>query len=371
MNTDSLTLDTQNNSTISNKIDLQEALTFDDVLLVPQYSDIEHRAEVSINTKILPGIELTQPFVAANMDTVTEANMAFSMAKFGATAVLHRYMNIEQMLAQINEYEQLFKEENIAMKPLIVSIGVHDNERIEAAFKAGVRHFCIDVAHGHHALVKKTIETLRNNYADQIGIIAGNIASYQAAKDLLNWGADCIKVGIGPGSVCTTRIKTGSGYPQLSAVIQAHQARQEFMQETNKEAFIIADGGIKVYGDIAKAIAAGADAVMMGSIFSGCKETPGTVWRNEKEEMTKNYRGMASAPAQCDFGIDDINEEGVALTVKYKGSIRHILPRMAKGLRSGLSYSGSRTIKEFQEKSRFVRVTNSSIIEGKPHKALV
>ena len=145
--------------------------------------------------------------------------------------------------------------------------------------------------------------------------------------------------------------------------------KKDFVAKNGKEAFIIADGGLKVYGDIAKAIAAGADAVMMGSIFSGCKETPGIVWRNEKEEMTKNYRGMASAPAQSDFGIDEINEEGVALTVKYKGSVRHILPRMTKGLRSGLSYSGSRNIKEFQEKARFVRVTNASIIEGKPHKA--
>jgi IMP dehydrogenase len=353
----------------SQKINAEEGLTFDDVLLVPQYSDIEHRSEVSVNTKILPGLELEHPFVASNMDTVTEYNMAFSMAKFGATAVLHRYMTIDQMLDQIKEYKECFKREELQEKPLILSIGVHDNERIEAAYNAGVRNYCIDVAHGHHALVKKTILNLRSKYQNEIGIIAGNLATYEAARDLLDWGADCIKVGIGPGSVCTTRIKTGSGYPQLSAIVAAHQARKDFMAKTGKEAFIIADGGIKVYGDIAKAIAAGADAVMMGSIFSGCKETPGIVWRNEKEEMTKNYRGMASAPAQSDFGIDEINEEGVALTVKYKGSVRHILPRMTKGLRSGLSYSGSRNIKEFQEKAKFVRVTNSSIIEGKPHKA--
>lgn len=362
----------QNNSIILNDsqgLNFQEGLTFDDVLLVPQYSDIEHRSEVNVRTQILPGLELEHPYVAANMDTVTEYNMAFTMARFGATAVLHRYMTIEEMLEQINEYKECFKKENLQEKPIIISIGVHDNERIDAAFAAGVRNFCIDVAHGHHALVKKTIQTLRSKFNNTVGIIAGNLATYQAAYDLLDWGADCIKVGIGPGSVCTTRIKTGSGYPQLSAIIAADKARKDFVAKTGKEAFIIADGGIKVYGDIAKAIAAGADAVMMGSIFSGCKETPGIVWRNEKEEMTKNYRGMASAPAQSDFGIDEINEEGVALTVKYKGSVRHILPRMTKGLRSGLSYSGSRNIKEFQEKARFVRVTNASIIEGKPHKA--
>ena len=369
MNAKTLEKSVENQEIILNNPVLNEGLTFDDVLLVPKYSDIEHRSEVVVNTKILPGLELDLPFVAANMDTVTEYNMAFSMAKHGATAVLHRYMTVEEMLKQIELYRSAFKEANLEEKPMIVSIGVHDDERTQAAFDAGVRNFCIDVAHGHHALVKKCIQGLRAKYKDEIGIIAGNLATYEAARDLLEWGADCIKVGIGPGSVCTTRIKTGSGYPQLSAVIAANQARKEFMEKTGKEAFIIADGGIKVYGDVAKAIAAGADAVMMGSIFSGCKETPGIVWRNEREEMTKNYRGMASAPAQSDFGIDEINEEGVALTVKYKGSVRHILPRMVKGLRSGLSYSGSRNIKEFQEKASFVRVTNASIIEGKPHKA--
>ncbi len=348
---------------------LEEGFTFDDVLLIPQYSDIQHRTEVSLTTKILPNLSLELPYISANMDTVTDHRMAFTMASHGACGILHRYLTIDEMLEEINLYRQLFVENALTEQPLIVSIGVHDSDRVEAAYSVGIRNFCIDVAHGHHALVKKKIQELRNKFANEVGIIAGNVASYQGAFDLFDWGADCIKVGIGPGSVCTTRIKTGSGYPQLSAVVSASRAKKDFIANNpNKEIFIIADGGIKVYGDITKALASGADAVMMGSIFSGCKETPGTVWRNENEEMTKSYRGMASAPAQSDFGIENINEEGVAVTVKYKGSVRHILSRMTKGVRSGLSYSGARNIADLQAKAQFVKVSYSSYLEGKAHK---
>lgn len=349
----------------------EEGLTFDDILLVPQYSDVEHRTDVDISTYICKDFKLEIPCISANMDTITEHRMAYSMSTHGATGFLHRYMTIDVMLDEIKNYRQLFKEENCEEKPLVVSIGVHDQERVEAAFQVGVKHFCIDVAHGHHALVKKKIEILRSKYGDKIGIIAGNVASYEGTKALYEWGADCVKVGIGPGSVCTTRIKTGSGYPQFSAIIAARKAKDDFLKANpKKEVYMIADGGIRFYGDITKALAAGADAVMMGSIFSGCKETPGIVWRNEYEEMTKSYRGMASAMAQSDFGIENINEEGIAVTVRYKGSVRHILPRMTKGLKSGLSYSGARTVSELQKKAKFVKITYASFLEGKPHKVL-
>ena len=365
-------METVNTQIFSKNKVITDGLTFDDVLLIPQYSDIEHRSEVDTKTKILPGLELDLPYVSANMDTVTEYQMAFAMAKNGAVGIFHRYMTIEEMLEQVAKYRELFNDESLAETPAIVSIGVHDEERLAAAYKHGVRHFCIDVAHGHHKLVKNLIESIRNNYGSEISLIAGNVASYEGAKSLFTWGADCVKVGIGPGSVCTTRIKTGAGYPQLSAVLAAADAKADYLVENpGREKFIIADGGIKVYGDITKSLAAGADAVMMGSIFSGCKETPGVVWRNEKEEMTKSYRGMASAPAQSDFGIENINEEGVALTVKYKGSVRHLITRMTKGVRSGLSYSGSRNLKELREKARFVKITQASALEGKAHKAIL
>ncbi len=355
--------------TSSSHLQFEEGFTFDDVLLIPQYSDIEHRSEVTLNTKILPNLNLDLPYVSANMDTVTDHRMAFTMASHGACGILHRYLTIDEMIDEIKSYRKLFVENSIPEQPMIVSIGVHDLERVAAAYDLGIKNFCIDVAHGHHALVKKKIKELRDKFGSDIGIIAGNVASYQGAFDLFTWGADCIKVGIGPGSVCTTRIKTGSGYPQLSALVWASKAKKDFLAlNPGKEVFIIADGGIKVYGDITKSLAAGADAVMMGSIFSGCKETPGTVWRNENEEMTKSYRGMASAPAQSDFGIENINEEGVAVTVKYKGSVRHIISRMSKGVRSGLSYSGARNISELQQKAKFVKVSYSSYLEGKAHK---
>jgi IMP dehydrogenase len=246
-----------------------------------------------------------------------------------------------------------------------------DDERTEAAYKAGIRHFCIDVAHGHHKLVKDCIVNMREKYKD-IGIIAGNVCTYAGSLDLFKWGADTIKVGVGPGSVCTTRIKTGAGYPQLSAIMSAKQAKKDYMEANpqSSEKFIIADGGIKSYGDIAKALAAGADTVMMGSIFAGCKQTPGQVFRNEKEEMIKNYRGMASVSAQSDFGIENFNEEGISLTVKYRGNVKHIISRLQKGLRSGMSYSGARTIGALQEAAEFVRITQNGLFEGQPHKSI-
>lgn len=348
----------------------EEGLTFDDVLIIPQFSDIEHRNQVEISSYVLPGLKLELPFVSANMDTITESKMAFAMARHGAIGILHRYLSIEAMCEQIDEYQALCKKEDIKDKPYIVSIGVHDQERVEAAWDKGIRHFCIDVAHGHHALVKKKLESLKSNFPE-IKIISGNVATYEAARAMFDWGADTVKVGIGPGSVCTTRIKTGAGYPQLSAVIAAKKAKEDYLKANpDKQVCVIADGGIKVYGDITKALAAGADTVMMGSIFAGCKETPGVVWRNENEEMTKSFRGMASFSAQSEFGIENINEEGVALTVKYKGSVRHLLPRMYKGVRSGLSYSGARNIQELQERVKFVKISNAAYIEGKPHKIM-
>lgn len=349
---------------------ITEGLTFDDVFLIPKYSDIEHRADVSTKTQILPGFTLEVPFVSANMDTVTEHKMAFSMMEHGALGVLHRYLTIEDMLKEIDLYNAEVKAHGIKTSvPFVVSIGANDFERTKAAYEAGIRNFCIDVAHGHHLLVKRCIEKLRTLYSD-IGIIAGNVCTYQGAFDLFSWGADCIKVGVGPGSVCTTRIKTGSGYPQLSAIQLAFKAKKDYLAK-NPEAqkFIIADGGIKYYGDLTKAIAAGGDAVMMGSLFAGCKQTPGTVFRNENEEMVKSYRGMASIPAQSDFGIEDFNEEGISLTVKYRGNVKHIIERMVKGLRSGMSYSGARDIKTLQNVAEFVRVTQSGHFEGQPHKA--
>jgi IMP dehydrogenase len=349
----------------------EEGLTFDDVLLVPQYSDIKHRHEVDISTQILPQISMKVPYISANMDTITDYRMAFAMAKNGGLGILHRYMDIETMIEQVSKYHKLYEEEGegLTRQPVILSIGVRDSERLDAAYKHGIRNFCIDVAHGHHCLVKEKIEEIRSKYGQEVGIIAGNVCTYEGVYALFEWGADCAKIGVGPGSVCTTRIKTGAGYPQLSAIMHGAKAKKDYTQKhQGQKVFLIADGGIKYYGDVTKAVAAGADAVMFGSMFAGCKQTPGEVWRNEKEEMIKTFRGMASASAQSDIGIEDINEEGVSLTVKYRGSVDHIITRMSKGLRSGLSYCGAHSIAALQTQAKFIRITQNAVIEGMPHK---
>lgn len=349
--------------------EMQEGLTFDDVLIVPSYSDVEHRSDVDISTQILPGFRMEKPFVSANMDTITEHEMAHAMSLYGGLGILHRYMSTEDTLKQIDLYKELASKDNLET-PFVISIGVRDLDRLDQSFDKGIRNVCIDVAHGHHALVKQTVEALRKKYGNEIGIIAGNICTYEGAFDLFTWGADCIKVGVGPGSVCSTRIKTGSGYPQLSAIANAYAAKNDFLEKNpGAQKFIIGDGGIKHYGDIPKALGAGADAVMMGSIFAGCKQTPGHVWRNHEEEMIKTFRGMASYSAQSDFGIEDINEEGIALNVKYKGNIKHIIERLARGLKSGMSYAGARDIKTMQEVRKFVKITQSGVVEGHPHKS--
>jgi IMP dehydrogenase len=246
-----------------------EGLTFDDVFLIPKYSNIEHRAEVSTKTQILPSFTLDVPFVSANMDTVTEHKMAFSMMEHGGVGVLHRYLSIESMLEQIELYNAELVTHKVSPKaPFIVSIGANDFERVKAAYTVGIRNFCIDVAHGHHLLVERCIQKLKELDSD-IGIIAGNVCTYQGAYDLFKWGADCVKVGVGPGSICTTRVVAGVGVPQLSAIHDVYNYAK------TRNVSIIGDGGIKLSGDIVKAVAAGANLVMLGSLFAGTDEAPG------------------------------------------------------------------------------------------------
>lgn len=338
---------------------MDKSLTFDDVLLVPQYSDIEHRSDVNISTQILPSLNLMKPFVSANMNTITGQQMVIAMGKAGGLGILHRIDKLD-LPKQIQTIRSLLDNKNA----LVISIGLNSRTLIADYFKYGNRFLCIDVAHGHHLGVKELIDYIHAKYHGHFEIIAGNVCTYKGAKDLFEWGADCVKVGIGPGSVCSTRIKTGCGYSQLSAIMEAHRARQEFHNK-----FIIADGGIKNYGDITKALAAGADAVMMGGMFAGCKETPAHRWRTDRNSLKVAYRGMASIDAQHDQGIEDPYEEGISIGVHYKGSVKHIIGRMDKALRSGLSYCGARSIKELREKCEFVEITHNGFSEGTPHYA--
>ncbi len=472
---------------------LQETLTFDDVLLVPQASDLLPKDTI-LTTELTAGIKLQLPFLSAPMDTVTEHTMAIAMALAGGMGIIHKNLSIEEQVRQVNlvkRFENGFIENPVTVKPedkisvvqklrtemgykkipvvdgkgvlvglisdvdyfapddndlmvkfrmqpvteLIVgkvgvrleeansmirknklktlcivdnagklvsivtrkdmekneqypdaaknaakqlrvgaAVGVGDAgfERAEALIKAGVDVLVVDTAHGHSMGVITAVKRLRKAYKD-LSIIAGNIATGAAALALAEAGADAVKVGIGPGSICTTRIIAGVGVPQLSAVLDVVEA----FKKRKKRPSIIADGGIKNSGDIVKALAAGADTVMMGNMFAGTDESPGRVEYIDGR-MFKVYRGMGSMEAmelgsKDRYGQAEVKEktkfvpEGVSGRVAYKGVVDRILYQLAGGLRSGMGYVGARTIKELHDKAVLVRITNAGLKESHPH----
>lgn len=331
-----------------------EYLTFDDVLLVPQYSDIASRSEVDLSHGRLG---LKAPIISANMDTVTEENMAIAMHNAGGLGIIHRFLSKERLLQIISRCR------SAGAKPAI-SIGINkdSDDLMMAAIQAAVSIYTIDVAHGHHKGVIERIKQLRGltSHLKDIEIIAGNVVMPDGVKDLVEAGATIIKVGVGPGSMCTTRVITGHGFPQLSAILQCSEAAKRYGVE------LIADGGIRNSGDIAKAIAAGADYVMVGKLFAGCDEAPGDkILRNGS--AVKQYRGMASREAQDAAKRAQRTPEGVATQVKATGPLEPIMNNLKGGLASALSYSGAHNIKEFKKNAKFIRVTHNSYIEGTPH----
>ncbi len=333
----------------------QQAITFDDVLLVPAYNQYESRrlVETTVTDK-LGKLTLKLPIFSSNMDTVTGCDMANFMGKNGAMGVLHRFFTIEENVAEFQR----------CLFPVFVSVGCSDAElkRAAALRDVGAQHFCIDVAHGHAKYVGKMIKELRNLMPDAC-IMAGNVATYAGADYLASCGADMIKAGIGGGSVCSTRIKTGYGIPMLTCIQECARADRS----------IVADGGLRTPGDIVKALAFGADFVMLGGIFAGTRPTPGKIITNENGKKVKQYRGMASREAQEDF-MGSMNEwktaEGVATEVAYREDEDNILADIVGGLRSGLTYAGSSTIRELQRKLDYVTVTQAGRIESLPHKLM-
>lgn len=336
----------------------REFLTYDDVLLVPQYSEIASRHEVDISSGKL-GLKV--PFISSNMDTVTEENMAIAMHNAGGLGIIHRFLSPQRL------DEIIVRCKAAGAKPA-VSIGINNDskELVELAIKHKVQIYCIDVAHGHHAGVLRAIEKLRGltSSIENVTIVAGNVATIEGAVALIRAGADVIKIGIGPGSHCTTRVVTGHGVPQLSALQECCPVIREHGCES------IADGGIRNSGDIAKALATGADYVMLGRILAGCDEAPG--YRTAiNGRQVKTYRGMASREAQTSKGRDGsrIIAEGVASYIDYSGPVGDTVSRLVGGVKSAFSYTGARNIQEFRDKSTFVRITRNSYIEGTPHGA--
>jgi IMP dehydrogenase len=331
-----------------------KSFTFDDVLLVPGYNHSDSRRDVDISSTDRTGrLTLQLPLMTSNMDTITESKMANFMGSKGGIGVLHRFMPIER---NVEEFKKCDHKTFVS-----IGCGEKDLERAEALKTAGAEYFCIDVAHAHAKYVGKTLKKLRKMLKNEC-ILAGNVATYAGADYLASCGADIIKVGIGGGSVCSTRIKTGFGIPTLSSVKECARVDRS----------IVADGGIRTPGDIVKAIAFGADFVMVGGIFAGTQPTPGEVVEKEGRKV-KMYRGMASREAQEDFmGVmgDWKTAEGVATEVAYREDQDSIVADIVGGLRSGLTYGGAMSIKDLQRKLNYVEITAAARLESLPHKTL-
>lgn len=329
-------------------------LTFDDVLIAPAKSEVRSRRDPSLKSQLTKKVSIETPIISANMDTVTEADMAIAMNQMGAVGILHRFASIPDQV----QFVQKLKASGATI--LSASIGVNGDykERAQALIQAGVNIMTIDIAHGHSVAMMDVMKWLKDTYP-QVEIIAGNIAMPEAARDLILAGADAIKVGIGPGSMCTTRIITGCGVPQLTAIALCSEVGQELGVP------IIADGGVRTSGDIVKAFAAGASTVMLGSMLAGTIETPGEIKNGRKQ-----YRGMASKSAQVSWrgGVPEgMAPEGEQTLVSVKGHVKDVISELNGGIRSGMSYINANTIAEICDRARFMEMSSSGVFESRAH----
>lgn len=359
---------------------LKQGYTFDDVLLVPAYSEVMPK-QVDISTRLTEKIALNVPLLSAAMDTVTESPMAIGLALLGGLGIIHKNMSIQQQAQQILEVKtqhvDLEKYPSAALDSkhrLLVgaAIGVSDDllERVDALVNAGVDIVALDSAHGHSLGVIQSVRKVRENYPD-LDIMAGNIISAAGATDLIYAGATCVKVGVGPGSICTTRVISGVGVPQLTAINDVVQIANQY------KVGVVADGGIKQSGDIVKALASGAHCVMLGGLFAGTEETPGEVMEVYGQKV-KSYVGMGSLIAMqrgssdryFQGGVQELSKlvpEGIEATVNYKGPLREVVYQLMGGLRSGLGYCGCANIKQLHDNAKFVVITNNGLNESHPH----
>jgi len=341
--------------------------TYDDIQLVPAYSEIQSRSHISLKTKLSTSYDLIIPIVASPMDTVCGYDMAKKMFQLGGIGFIHRFDSRGIQADYVRKLVNYVKEnphtdvwgEN-AKIPIGAAIGVSydDKKRVENLLNAGVNVILIDVAHGHHIKVKEMVEWLVRYTPEDVDIIAGNIATVQAAKDLEDWSVDGLRVNIGNGSLCTTRTQTGFGLPSVTVV-------EEIVSVASTP--VMADGGIRSSGDIVKALALGASSVMLGSLIAGTEEAPGSIVETP-QGLYKRYRGSASIETKMVNNQQIRNVEGVSTTIPYKGGVKFIINDLLDGIRSGLSYGGASNLSEFYPE--YVIVTNSGIIEAKPHLTL-
>ena len=346
-------------------VPIKEALTFDDVTLAPKYSEVLP-SDVNTSSQLSKNLFLKIPLLTSAMDTVTESKIAIKIAKAGGIGVIHRNLSIKK---QIEEIKKVKKKDLLV--GAAVGAGPLELKRAIALLNEKVNLIVVDTAHGHSKKVAEIIKSIKRIKANNTTLCAGNIATTEAAKFLIKLGVDVIKVGIGPGSICTTRLVAGIGVPQLSAIIEVAKGVK------NKKTKIISDGGIKYSGDIAKALAAGADAVMIGSLFAGTLETPGKLIK-KNGKLYKSFRGMGSVGAMNKGSADryfqkkqkDFSKyvpEGVEGFVKYKGEVSNIIFKLIGGLKSSMGYLGAKKIVNLQNKPNFVKITKAGFYESMVH----
>lgn len=336
-----------------------KGLTFDDVLLMPRHSEISSRRNPDLKSKVTRNYSLNLPIISANMDTISEAPMCIAMANLGGMGILHRFLSVEDQIDHAKQVRKHIEDNNLNL-PVAASIGVKESgkERADKLADAGVDILTIDIAHGDSVMLLEVLEHVKKKYP-KIDVIAGNTATADGVRRMIENGADAVKVGIGPGSMCTTRIITGCGVPQLTAVAMC-------VEEARKHGVpVIADGGIKNSGDIVKAFSAGSSAVMLGSMLSGTIETPGEIVSGKKK-----YRGMASKQAQVSWRGDlpqGMAPEGEATLISCKGSVGDVLHEVSGGIRSGMTYLNASTIQEMTENALFMEMSSSGMNESRPH----
>jgi IMP dehydrogenase len=329
--------------------------TYQDMLLVPQYSDIQSRSEVSVQTTLGDDFILDLPIISSPMDTVTEEEMLVAMAEAGGLGIVHRYNTIDEQSKIIAATRW-----RSPGGPIGAAIGVTGDflERAQEAVTSGANLICLDIAHGHHIRMKEALRLITATLPTDVLIMAGNVATLEGIDALADWGANAVRCNIGGGSICSTRVQTGHGMPGLGTIFEC--------AKTSKDVTIIADGGIRTSGDMVKALAAGADAVMCGSFLSGTTETPGQVYPTSNGKF-KEYRGMASRKAQIGWRGKSSSPEGVVSKVPYRGPVADILADARGGLASGLSYTGARTLTELRSKAKWITQTAAGAIESGTH----
>ncbi len=362
---------------------IKEAYTFDDVLLVPGYSEVLPH-QVDLKTKLTKNISLNIPLISAAMDTVTESAMATAMALEGGLGIIHKNLDIESQAGAVKKVKNhkvdleqypnaVFGKDGKLLTGAAIGVSADLKDRVTALYKAGVDVITLDSAHGHSKGIIDALKKVKKMFP-VLDVIAGNIVTAQAAQDLVDAGADAVKIGVGPGAICTTRVVAGVGVPQLTAV------NDVFEQLKNSDAGIIADGGVKFSGDIAKAIAVGAHSVMLGRLLAGTDEAPGDiVWRDGKK--FKSYVGMGSMAAmqrgskdryfQQDKSDKKLVPEGIEAIVDYKGSVHKIIYQLLGGLRAGMGYCGTKNIEALRHDARLVKISSAGLTESHPHDVLI